>query len=434
VELQPRFKFDQKGSGILVSAVIPGSPAAAAGIKPGDVITHFEGAKVDARLQEQLPQFNLLVMSVPVGKKVDLELARAGDPIQVTVTTAERERARGIPVELLNWGIVARNLTRMMALEHRRPDTKGVFVESLRPGGPAAEAKPAFESNDVLVELEDRPIDNITTLRKHGEEIRKLRIEKGQIAKESNEPVPMAVAFERGGQRMMTVVHVGPEREAEHPATARKPWLAIDTQVLTRDLATALGMADKTGVIVTRLYPGRAGEKAGLKRGDIILAVDGTPVDASQPEHSQLFETMISRHSADSTVELQVIRGGKEHKLTAMLEVPPLAPSRMKRWKCPVCEFTVRNLAFEDRVAKQLEKDVVGVLVVSVQRAGWASLAGLQTDDIILSVDGQPTEDVKNMEAIMKKVAAQKEKHTVIFVRRGPHTRFLEFEPKWEEK
>jgi serine protease Do len=434
MELQPRFKFDQKGSGILVAAIVPGSPAAAAGMKPGDVITRFEGTRVDARLHEQLPQFNLLVMNVPVGKKVEVEVMRDGNPLKLTATTVERERARGTPVELLNWGIVARDLTRMMALEHRRPDTKGVFVESLRAGGPAAEAKPAFESNDVIVEVEGRPIENIAGLRKHTEEIRKIQIDKGQIAKDTNEPVPVAVALERGGQRMMTVVHVGPEREPEHPATARKPWLAVNTQVLTRDLAKAMGLAGKTGVIVTRLYPGRAGEKAGLKRGDIILAIDGTPVDASQPEHSQLFDTMISRYSSESAVELQVIRGGKEQKLTAKLEIPPLPPSRMRRWKCPVCEFTVRDLAFEDRIAKELERTVLGVLVVGVQRAGWASLAGLQMDDIILSVDGQPTPDVRNVEAIMKKVAAQKKKHTVFFVRRGPHTRFLEFEPKWEEK
>ncbi len=434
VTVQPRFKFDQKGHGVLVSGVLPDSPAARAGVKPGDVITHLGGVPVDARVQEQLPQFNLMVMNIPIGKEVELQVLRDGQPVQLKLTTAERERVRGVPFELLNWGIVARDLTRMMALEHRRPNTKGVFVDSLRAGGPAAEAKPAVESEDVIVELEGAAVDNIAALRKRTEAIRKERADKGQIATDSNEPVPMIVSFERSGRRMMTVVYVGPEREPEHPATARKPWLAVDTQVLTRDLAKALGLEEKTGVIVTRLYPGLAGEKAGLKRGDIILAMDGNSVDASQPEHGQLFETMISRYPPDSTVELQVIRGGKELKLSAKLEIPPPSSSRMKRWKCPVCEFAARNLAFEDRVVKELGKDLSGVLVIDVQRAGWASLAGLQQDDIILRVDGQPIPDVTTLAGVMKKLAAEKKKTIIFFVRRGPQTLFLEFQPKWEEK
>jgi serine protease Do len=434
VNVQPRFKFDKKGSGVLVCGIIPGSPAALAGVKPGDVITRFDGVSVDARVQEQLPQFNLMVMNVPIGKKVDLQVLRGDQLVKLSMTTAERERVQGVAFELLNWGIVARDLTRMMALEHHLPNTKGVFVDSLRAGGPAAEAKPGLEPEDVIVELEGKPVDNIGELRRRTEEIRKERTEKGQIAKDDDEPTPVILGFERGGQRMMTVVHVGPEREPEHPVTARKPWLAIDTQVLTRDLARSLGLDDKTGVIVTRLYPGRAGEKAGLKRGDIILAIDGTAVDAGQPEHGQLFETMISRYAPDSVVDLEVIRGGKEQKLSAKLEISPPAASRMKRWKSSVCEFVVRNLAFEDRVAYELDRGLSGVLVVDVQRAGWAALAGLQTDDIVLAVDGQPMPDVKTLEAMMKKLQAVKKKYIIFFVRRGLQTLFLEFQPKWEEK
>jgi serine protease Do len=433
VDVQPRFKFDNKGKGVLVSGVIPGSPAALAGLKPGDVITRFDDMSVDGRVQEQLPQFNLMVMNVPIGKKVDLQVLRQEQPVKLSMTTMERERTQGAPFELLNWGIVARDLTRMMALERHRPNSKGVIVDSLRAGGPAAEAKPGLEPEDVIVELEGKPVDNIAALRKRMQEIRKERGDKGQIAKD-DEPTPIVVGFERGGQRMMTVVQVGPEREPEHPATARKPWLAIDTQVLTRDLARSLGLDDQTGVIVTRVYPGRAGERAGLKRGDIILAVDGTAVDAGQPEHGQLFETMISRYAPDSTVELLVIRGGKEQKRTAKLEISPPDASRMKRWKSSVCEFAVRNLAFEDRVANELDQDLSGVLVVDVQRAGWAALAGLQTDDIIQSVEGQPMPDVKTLETAIKKLAAAKKKYIVFFVRRGAQTLFLELQPKWDEK
>ena len=69
------------------------------------------------------------------------------------------------------------------------------------------------------------------------------------------------------------------------------------TQVLTSDLAESLGMAGQRGVRVTEVFKRQAAEKAGVKVGDIILAVGGRKVDASQPGDRDVFDTMIRRLS-----------------------------------------------------------------------------------------------------------------------------------------
>jgi S1-C subfamily serine protease len=68
---------------------------------------------------------------------------------------------------------------------------------------------------------------------------------------------------------------------------------------------------------------------------------------------------------------------------------------------------------------------------VAVDPAGWAALAHLAVGDLLISVGGTAVSDAASLEAAMKKLAAEKPKHVVFFVRRGIHTMYLEIEPDW---
>ena len=61
-----------KKAGILISGVIESSPAEKAGILPGDLLTQFNGQKVQAKIPEDLPPFHQLISSLPPGQKVVL--------------------------------------------------------------------------------------------------------------------------------------------------------------------------------------------------------------------------------------------------------------------------------------------------------------------------------------------------------------------------
>ena len=269
MEVQPRLKSGAAEAGVLVAGVVKDSPAEAAGLKAGDVMTTFDGSAVDCGIGEQLPLFNQLVLATPIGKTVEIKLLRDGKAKRVSLTTIAREPALPRPEEVKSWGIAARNLTRMMALERRRADKDGALVHSIRAGGPCGDAKPNISPGDVIRKINGKSVKDLAALRKLTAEATKGR----------TDPVPVLVDYDRGTRKLLTVVKVGKQPAADKPALARKPWPAVGTQVLTRDLAESLGMKGKTGVRVTEVYSGRAGEKAGIEVGDIILA-DGIEIPA----------------------------------------------------------------------------------------------------------------------------------------------------------
>ena len=422
---QPRQRSGPNIAGILISGVIDPSPASDAGINAGDIITHFDGVSVDCEIPEQLPIFNQLVLGTPIGRSVKVKLLRDGKLKTVKLTTIARDHALSRGKEVKSWGMTARNLTRMMALTRKRENTDGVLVQSLRAGGGAADAKPALYANDIIIEVASQPTTNLDELRRITADLTKDR--------KDDEQTPILITFERGTNKMLTVVNVGREEPEDKPARARKPWPACDTQVLTTDLAEALGIAGTKGVRITSVYPGRAAEKAGLKVGDLVLKVDGMEIEASHPKDADLFPTMLRQMRIGQAIKLSILRDDKPQTLDMKLEAPPKDADRMKTWEDIELEFTARNLAFRDRHEKKLDDDVSGVLITKVEPGGMAALGGLRVKDLLLKVQDSEMSRVDDLEDVIQQLRQEKPRRISFFVQRGIFTRFLEIEPDWTE-
>jgi serine protease Do len=224
------------------------------------------------------------------------------------------------------------------------------------------------------------------------------------------------------------------EPPEEIAGVARKPWFPAATQVLTRELAEALKLPGKKGVRVTEVFPGRAAERAGLQVGDILHTFDGEPIDANRVEDATVFEKMIQRRKIGDTVKLSGARAGQPLELAVVLESPMKAAVELPRHKDEHFELTIRDLSFDDRTAKQVGDAVSGVFVERVEPAGWASLAKLALDDLIVSIDGTPTPDVATARKLLATAAEEKRRRLVFFVRRGIHSLFLECEPAWDAR
>jgi serine protease Do len=420
LEVQPLLKSMPSQTGILAAGVIEGSPAAQAGILPGDILTRCQGEEIaTARAPEDVPLFNRMVLEAPIGSKISLEGLRDGKPVSWNLTTIEREPAQPRERELLSWGVTARDLTQLAAKELLREDADAVFVQSVRTGGPAASAKPALRAGSLILSLNGKPTPDLTSLESLTRE----------ITADSEEPVPTLVAFEVDGSQFLTVVKIGPEPEPDRPNIVRKATLALDTQVISPDLAKALGMEGTPGVRVTRVHPHGTAAQAGIQVGDLILKLDGEIITANRPEDADLFSTLLRQYRVGTAVNLLIRRGSEELTIQATLERSHERTSELASHETEWLEFTARDLAQDDRLTRKLPPELQGVLVTALARSGWAALGGLQTGDILLSLDGKPTPSIDELKSILAEIEKESRTPVTLFVRRGITTRFLELEP-----
>ena len=424
IEVQPLFKHSNDTDGVFVSGVMPDSPAAKAGLRSGDLLVRLGDHPVNIRYDEQMPDFMRLVSSLEIGKEISAKVVRDGKEISFNLAPVEREELHPRQQEVKQWGLTVRNLSFFVAKEMKRKNQDGVLITSVRPGGPAGEAKPAMNSKDVLVEINGKPIRNVQEFIDTTQ----------QLTDGKTELTPVLAAFERGLRRYLTIVKVGVRELADPGLEVTKAWLPIETQVISRDIAKQLGRPDLKGFCVTQVFPGSSAEKAGLKPEDFIIAVDGEKLTASAAEHDEELSTLIRQYDIGATLKLTVLRDKKELVVPVELARSPKLVREMKKYRNDAFEFTARDITFFDRADEQWNEDQAGAYVEEVKSGSWAELGSLYAGDLIVAIDGQPVRDVDSLKTLMEKTASEKKRAVVMKVVRGIHTRYLELEPDWKNK
>jgi S1-C subfamily serine protease len=391
-------------------------------MKAGDLLVSLAGTAVDVRYDEQMPDFMRLGASLTIGKEVKAVVKRDGAELSLRLTPLERVDLYPKQQELKQWGLTVRNLSFLSAKELKRPNQDGVSITSVRPGGPAGEAKPSIGAGDVLVEVNHTPLKNVHDL------IDLTR----KLTEKQTAPVPVVATFERKAARYLAVVKVGIEELKDPGLEVTKAWLPVETHVISREIAKQLGQPDLKGFYLTRVYPDSTAEKAGLKPGDFIIALDGEKLTASGAEHEDELSSLIRQYDVGKTVELTVLRGKTKLTIPVELVRSPRLQREMKTYRNDDFEFTARDVSFFDRAEEQWSSDQRGALVEDVKPGSWAELGSLYVDDLILEVDGQPVENVDALRKQMEQITSAKKSTIVMKVLRGIHTRYLEVEPNWK--
>ena len=419
---QPLLKSSTAKTGVLVGGIIGGAPADIAGMRAGDIVTRCNGVEIAAsRAPEDIPVVNRMMLESAVGSELVLDGLRDGKPMTWKVITAEREPAEPREKELLSWGITARDLTALAAKELLRADNHAVVVQSIRPGGAAAAAKPSIKDGDLILAVNGKPTPDLTALVAVSLE----------LTADKTEPVPVLVSYEQTGRNFLTVVKIGPEPDVDKPGIAKKAWLGIDTQVISSELAVALGIPGSKGVRITRVHPGTQAEKAALQTGDLLLKLDGTVIPASRPEEADVFDSLIRQYRIGTEVALTIRRGQQDLQVKVPLERGHEGAVDLASHECKTLEFTARDLGQEDRVARKLADDFKGVLVTVVTPAGWAALGGLTTGDIMLAIDGKAVDSIETLKSVLAELEKNTRSPVVMFVQHGITTRYIELEPTW---
>jgi serine protease Do len=116
------------GKGALVALVLPGSPAASAGLRSGDVITRLGGETVT-----DSGKLRIQIASLEVGAKVGVDYLREGKPESITVTVGELADASAIPLDALGFSLLDQKT------DPAKADSPTVLIiDQVTPGGPVA--------------------------------------------------------------------------------------------------------------------------------------------------------------------------------------------------------------------------------------------------------------------------------------------------------
>lgn len=185
-------------------------------------------------------------------------------------------------------------------------------------------------------------------------------------------------------------------------------WLGVSIQTMTPELAPSFGLSKSQGALVADVTSGSPAEKAGIKRGDVIISFDGKAIKSSSDLPRMVAETPVGK-----VVDVKIMRDGKEIdvnvKVAEMTEQRVASQMHTDRH---TFGLTVDNI--NPQWKKQFAvRAHTGVVVTDVAPGSPADDAGIQPGDVIREVNKKPVKDLNDYKKAAEKID---ENMTVIFL------------------
>ncbi|QYO68648.1 Do family serine endopeptidase [Leptolyngbya sp. 7M] len=212
----------------------------------------------------------------------------------------------------------------------------------------------------------------------------------------------------------------------------RRGMLGVNIQNITEETAQALDLKERSGVIVSNVRPGSAAEKAGVKRGDIITAINGEKIDDGNVLRNKVAGTL-----PGTEIKLTVQRDGNPLELTVTLDEfdtdrsatsaePGAAPNsasptggKLGLTLQPVTPQVVKELGLTN------EKE--GVIVTGVDEGGPGAEAGIQRGDVILEINRR---SISTAEDVLSVVESSGSRPILLLINRRGQTAFITIRPR----
>jgi serine protease Do len=206
---------------------------------------------------------------------------------------------------------------------------------------------------------------------------------------------------------------------------SRRPMLGVNIQPVAPEDAEVYGLPRVAGAVVQGFADDSPARRAGLERGDVIVAVDGRPIEASNE-----LQRVIAQRRPGETVAIDVVRYGEARQVRIQLAEAPAPPTaaapepargraeqRLGIQVAPVTAEVQRQFGFAD---------TQGVVITEVTPGSPAARRGLQRGMRVTGVDRQPARDVAQIQrALGNKRPGDVVSLDVEIIERGVSTRSI---------
>jgi Do/DeqQ family serine protease len=195
--------------------------------------------------------------------------------------------------------------------------------------------------------------------------------------------------------------------------TVKRPWLGAKLQAVTPDIAEGLGLKRPAGALIASVSNPSPAIRAGLKTGDLIVAIDGQVV-----EDPNAFDYRFATKPLGGTAQLGILRGDKEQTLKVSLETAPETPRDeiVIRSRSPFMGVKVANVSPALAEELRLDPNLEGVVILEIGEGSIARNLGFQRGDVIASVNDEKIVRTRDLDRVAKD---QARRWTITVIRGG---------------
>lgn len=214
----------------------------------------------------------------------------------------------------------------------------------------------------------------------------------------------------------------------------RRGMLGINIQNITDDTAQALDLKDRSGILVSNVRTGSAADKAGVKRGDIITAINGDKI-----EDSNVLRNKVAGTLPGTEIKLTVVRDGESRELSATLDEFEASDSKRSNQGeeepgngvSPEDQGRKLGLSLEPitpQTGRQLgvNPGEGGMVVTDVDPNGPAAEAGLSRGDVIIEMNRKPVTSMEQVRAALESAGGRP---VLLLITRGGQTVYVTVRP-----
>jgi serine protease Do len=175
-------------------------------------------------------------------------------------------------------------------------------------------------------------------------------------------------------------------------------WLGLNVQEMTAAVARSLDLKVLKGALVAEVVAGGPADKAGIRRGDVIVSLNGMPVESANDFRNRIATTPVGQR-----VQIGILRRGERITLEAVVgtykPTPQLAALELKN----KLGIEVKEISAMEARRRRLDSKE-GVIITAVEPGGPAGRVGLEPGDIIYQINNQAVRNLKDYNRLLEPV------------------------------